>query len=329
MSDYSPPYTITETILAQVAAISEKLGRLEVLDEAALSPALRRSQRIRSIQSSLAIENNTLTLEQVTALLAGKRVLGPPKEIHEVHNAFAAYEAMTTWKPHLKRDLLAAHKLLMTGLVDNAGRYRSKAVGIAKGEQLVHLAPPAQNITGLMNDLLKWLKKTDAHPLIASSVFHYEFEFIHPFSDGNGRMGRLWQTLILSQWKPLLAYLPVESIICQRQDEYYAALGRSDKSGQSTEFIIFLLSALSQALDEVATTQKSDQVTDQVSDQVKALLKALDKEPKSALELMAKLKLSHRPTFRKNYLNPALEAELIERTIPDKPQSRAQKYRRN
>ena len=324
MSDYSPPYTITSQILAQVAEISEKLGRLEALDETSLSPDLRRTQRIRSIQSSLAIENNTLTIEQVTAVLAGKRVLGPPKEIHEVHNAFAAYEAMPTWKPHLKRDLLAAHKLLMTGLIENAGHYRSKSVGIAKGQKLVHLAPPAENVTGLMNDLLKWLKSTDAHPLIASSVFHYELEFIHPFTDGNGRMGRLWQTLILSHWKPLLAYLPVESVICQRQEEYYAALGRSDKSGQATEFIEFLLSALSQALDEVASNQQSDQVDDQVSDQVKALLATLGNKTLSALQLMERLELKH----RKNYLNPALEAGLIARTIPDKPQSRGQKYRK-
>jgi hypothetical protein len=175
-----------------------------------------------------------------------------------------------------------------------------------------------------MNDLLAWLKRTDAHPLITSCVFHYELEFIHPFADGNGRMGRLWQTLILSRWKPLLAWLPVETVIRDRQAEYYAALATSDKSGQSTAFIEFMLSALLHALHE---TDATDQVGDQVSDQVKALLKCLAKQPLTALACMKKLGLSHRPTFRKNYLQPAMDAGLIERTLPDKPNSSLQQYR--
>ncbi len=153
---------------------------------------MRRGNRLRTIQASLAIENNTLSLEQVTAIIEGKRVLGPPRDIQEVRNAFAAYEAMENWHPTSKRDLLAAHGKLMKGLVDQVGRFRSGGVGVVKDKQLIHLAPSAERITGLMNDLQKWLKTTDAHPLIASSVFHYEFEFIHPFADGNGRMGRLW-----------------------------------------------------------------------------------------------------------------------------------------
>jgi Fic family protein len=321
---YEPPFNLTPRVLALVAEIGEALGRIAGRAGAPAPPALRRGNRLRTIQASLAIENNSLTLEQVTAVIAGKRVLGPPKEIQEVRNAFAAYEAMETWKPWNAKDLLAAHKLLMTGLVDQPGRFRAGGVGIAQGKKIVHLAPPAERVPGLMNDLLKWLKRTDAHPLIASCVFHYELEFIHPFADGNGRMGRLWQTLILSSWKPLLAWLPVETVIRERQAEYYAALAVSDKSGHCTAFIEFLLSALLQALHEAAAT---DQVGDQVSDQVKALLKCLARQPLTALACMKKLGLNHRPTFRKNYLQPAMDAGLIERTLPDKPNSSLQRYR--
>jgi Fic family protein len=321
---YEPPFTLTPCVLARVADIAEALGRITGQQGLPTPPALRRGNRLRTIQASLAIENNSLTLEQVTAVIAGKRVLGAPKEIQEVRNAFAAYEAMETWRPASSKDLLAALKLLMTGLVDRPGRFRSGGVGIAQGEKIVHLAPPAQRVPGLINDLLAWLKRTDAHPLIASCVFHYELEFIHPFADGNGRMGRLWQTLILSRWKPLLAWLPVETVIRDRQAEYYAALAASDKAGQSTAFIEFLLSALLQALHEAAAT---DQVGDQVSDQVRALLKCLAKQPRTALACMKKLGLNHRPTFRKNYLQPAMDAGLIERTLPDKPNSSLQRYR--
>ena len=319
-----PPFTLTPRVLALVAEIGEALGRSTGPQGVPTLPALRRGNRLRTIQASLAIENNSLTLEQVTALIAGKRVLGPPKEIQEVRNAFATYEKMELWKPWSAKDLLAAHKLLMTGLVDRPGRFRVGGVGIAQGEKIVHLAPPAERVPGLMNDLLDWLKRTDAHPLITSCVFHYELEFIHPFADGNGRMGRLWQTLILSRWKPLLAWLPVETVIRDRQSEYYAALAASDKAGQSTAFMEFLLSALLQALHEAGAT---DQVGDQVSDQVKALLKCLARQPMTALSCMKKLGLTHRPTFRKNYLQPAMEAGLIERTLPDKPNSSQQQYR--
>jgi len=318
---YAPPFSLTSRALDLVVRISEEIGRLGLRQDSPTAPALRRGNRLRTIQASLAIENNSLTLEQVTAVVSGKRVLGPAKEIQEVRNAFAAYEAMESWKPWAAKDFLKAHQILMTGLVDRPGRYRTGGVGIAQGEKVVHLAPPADRVTGLMNDLLGWLKHTDVHPLIASCVFHYEMEFIHPFADGNGRMGRLWQTLILSRWKPVLAYLPVESVIRDRQAEYYEALAASDKQGQSTVFIEFLLSALLQALQETAWT-------DQVTDQVKALLKCLDKGPLTALECLKKLGLSHRPTFRKNYLQPALQAGLVEMTLPDRPNSRFQKYRR-
>lgn len=319
-----PPFTITPAILSRVAEIAGVVGRLGALAGQGSVPKLRRENRIKSIHASLAIENNTLTIEQVTAVIAGKRVLGKLSEIQEVKNAFAAYEAMTGWNPSSVKDLLAAHRLLMAGLVDGAGRFRTRSVGIAQGECVVHLAPPADRVPGLMKDLLAWLKRTDTHPLVASSVFHYELEFIHPFADGNGRMGRLWQTLILSLWNPLFAFLPVESVIRDRQADYYRVLGACDNSGNSTAFIEFLLAALLTALREVSTT---DQVSDQLTDQVKSLLKALKTKPLSAVECMTRLKLSHRPTFRVNYLHPALDQGIIERTIPDKPNSRLQKYR--
>jgi Fic family protein len=321
---HTPPFAITPAILSLVAEIAGEVGRLGALAGQGSVPKLRRENRIKSIHASLAIENNTLTLEQVTAVIAGKRVLGKPSEIQEVKNAFAAYEAMTGWNPSSVKDLLAAHHLLMAGLVDGAGRFRTRSVGIAQGNRVVHLAPPADRVPGLMKDLLAWLKRTDTHPLVAGSVFHYELEFIHPFADGNGRMGRLWQTLILSRWNPLFAFLPVESVIRDRQADYYRVLGACDKAGNSTAFIEFLLAALLTALREASAT---DQLTDQLTDQVKSLLKVLKTKPLSAVECMTRLKLSHRPTFRTNYLNPALKQGLIERTIPEKPNSRLQKYR--
>jgi Fic family protein len=320
----SPPFTITPAILSLVAEIAGEVGRLSAVAGMDGVPKLRRENRIRSIHASLAIENNTLSLDQVTAVIEGKRVLGQPREIQEVQNAFAAYEAMTEWNPVSVKDLLTAHRLMLEALDDHAGKYRSGAVGIAQGRQIVHLAPPADRVPGLMKNLLGWLKRTDAHPLIAGCVFHYELEFIHPFADGNGRIGRLWQTLILSRWNPLFAFLPVETVIHDRQAEYYKVLAACDRAGNSTAFIEFLLDALLTALREV---QPADQVSDQVNDQVKSLIKVLKPKSLSAVECMSRLNLSHRPNFRANYLNPALEQHLIERTIPNKPNSRLQKYR--
>lgn len=324
MSGYQPPFTITPAILRLVEEIVEHLGHWSV-SAGELSPRLRRSNRIRTIQASLAIENNTLSVEQVTAVLAGKRVLGLPREIQEVRNAFAAYEQMNRWQSSSVDDLLAAHGVLMAGLLDRAGQFRTSKVGIYRGEALVHMAPPAKRVPGLMRDLLDWLARGEVPPLVASCVFHYEFEFIHPFADGNGRMGRLWQTLILSRWKPLLAYLPVETVIREQQAAYYQALAESDGAAEATPFVSFMLQALLTAMGEVALT---DQVSDQVSDQVKRLLAALrDAKTLKAAELMTRLNLQHRPTFRNNYLNPALAAGLIEMTQPDSPRSPAQQYR--
>lgn len=321
---YQPTHTITPTILNLVAEISELIGRYTILAEQNLTPRLRRENRIRTIQASLAIENNTLTLEQVTAVIDGKRVLGLPREIQEVRNAFAAYEAMENWLPAAEADLLSAHALLMAALVDQAGEYRSGGVGIFRGEQLVHMAPPAGRVPYLMADLLAWLKSADAHPLVASCLFHYELEFIHPFTDGNGRMGRLWQTLILRQWKPLLAYLPVETVIRQRQEDYYRVLAEADAVAEATPFIEFMLQALRDALIDAVIT---DQVSDHVSDQVKRLMEVVGSQEISSADLIKALGLSHRPTFRENYLNPALDGGWLERTQPASPRSPTQRYR--
>lgn len=324
MPRYAPPLTLTSTMLDLVAQISEQVGRLTAIRETQMTPQLRRGNRIRTIQASLAIENNTLSVEQVTALLDGKRVLGLPREIQEVRNAFATYEAMTGWRPESQADLLKAHALLMQGLIDDAGHLRRGGVGIYRGERLLHMAPPANRVAKLVDQLLTWLAETDLHPLIASCVFHYEFEFIHPFADGNGRMGRLWQTLILSQWRPVLAYLPVETVIREQQDAYYAALSAADHAAEATPFVEFMLASIQQAL---AQTESTDQANDQVSDQVKRLLKLLHQHsPLKAADLMGQLSLTHKATFRGNYLRPALDAGLVEMTNPSSPQSPTQRY---
>ena len=325
---YQPPYTITSAILAGVEQIGEALGRLDTARRGQVIPRLRRQNRIKTIQASLQIEGNTLSLDQVTAVLDGKRVLGQPREIQEVRNAFKAYETMATLQPESREDLLAAHRLLMEGLVDRAGRFRTSAVGIFQGGEVAHVAPPAKRVGGLMDDLLGWLKATDEHPLIASCVFHYELEFIHPFEDGNGRMGRFWQTLILSHWREFFSMLPIESVVRDRQKQYYQALGHSDQQGDATSFVVFMLDAIRRAIAEL--DESTDQVSDQVTDQVARLLGALQNGPsraKSAAELMAELGLSHRPTFRQNYLRPALDAGLIEMTHPDAPNAKNQKYK--
>ena len=283
MPDYQPPYQLTPRILQQVASICELLGRWSVAGAASLSPHLRRDNRIRTIHASLAIEHNTLSLQQVTAVLDGKRVLGPPREIQEVRNAFAAYEQLEHWQPARASDLLGAHKTLMAALVDNPGCYRQGGVGIYRGEALVHMAPPASRVSELMGDLLHWLGSTDAHPLIASCVFHYEFECIHPFDDGNGRMGRLWQTLILSQWQPLLAYLPVESLVHARQADYYQALSEAERRAEATPFIEFMLQALLDAMGETLVTG-SEKGSEESSEKILALLRA---EPRLPARLLA------------------------------------------
>ena len=276
MANYQPPFSFTAQIVEQVSRISEALAVWKARSETTLTPMLRRGNRIQTIQASLAIEHNTLTVEQVSAVIDGKPVMGPPREIQEVRNAFATYEKMEQWQPTHEADLLEAHGLLMQVLVEDYGRYRSGGVGVYQGETLIHMAPPANQVPRLMGDLLNWLSKTDLPPLVASCLFHYEFEFIHPFSDGNGRMGRLWQTLILAQWRPELAWLPVESVVRDRQQEYYDALGQADNEAQATPFVEFMLAALEQALQQAIDAD--DGASDEVSDGVNIKLDGVDEQ---------------------------------------------------
>jgi Fic family protein len=305
-----PPFSVTPAILGLVAAIGELVGRLEASLPPERQLLLRRANQIRTIQGSLAIEGNTLSLDQMTAVVAGKRVLGSTREVQEVRGAVAAYERMGEWDPSKRDDLLSAHGVLMAGLVDNPGRFRSGAAGIQRGDQLVHVAPPAEQVRALINDLMKYLRHSEDHPLIAACVFHYEFEFIHPFVDGNGRMGRLWQTLILSRWRPLFSLVPVESLIRDKQAGYYEALNASNRAGQSTPFIGFMLQVIHDALAEMGadTARATEQVTEQVSEQVRRLLGVMDAKPASANDLMTRLRLRHRPNFTATYLDPALAA---------------------
>ena len=246
-----PPYELTSTILRLIASISEKLGEVNANFLSRPSPQLRKRNKVKTIHSSLQIEGNTLTEEQITAIIENKRVIGPEKDINEVLNAIEIYEQLNNFNPSNEKSFIKAHRILMNGLIDSPGKYRKQSVGIVKGTKVEHLAPPFGNVTYLMKDLFKYLKSPDELALIKSCVFHYETEFIHPFLDGNGRMGRLWQTLILMDKYPVFEFLPFETLISENQEEYYKALSISDKSGSSTTFIEFMLTQIDLSLKEL------------------------------------------------------------------------------
>jgi Fic family protein len=246
-----PPYDITPKILKLISSISEKIGEVNANYLTKQSPQLRKQNRIKTIHSSLRIEGNTLTEEQITALIENKRVIGPEKDVLEVLNAIKVYEKLDSYKFSSDKSFLKAHLELMNGLIESAGKYRKQGVGIVKGTIVEHVAPPFENVPHLMKDLFEYLKDSDELTLIKSCVFHYEMEFIHPFLDGNGRMGRLWQTLILMAEYPVFEFLPFETLISKTQDEYYKSLALSDKSGKSTYFIEYMLGVIEKSLESL------------------------------------------------------------------------------
>lgn len=251
----TPPFELTSEILKLCAEISRLLGQYEGLTISKPEPKLRKANRIRTIHASVAIEGNTLELDQVTAIIEGKKVIGSAREILEVENAIKAYDLISTFKPHSPKSLLGAHSVLMNNLIPNSGKWRTSNVGIFQGDKVAHTAPQAKLIPELMARLFEFVKKdNETHPLILSAVFHYELEFIHPFADGNGRIGRLWQTVLLTRFHPLFEFTPVESVVRERQRDYYKSLGTSDQTGSATPFIEFSLATIHDALKALTST---------------------------------------------------------------------------
>ena len=257
---YHPPFTMTEEITNLIVEIGEYVGKITSYNAMRSNPILRRENRIRTIHSSLAIEQNMLTLEQVTDVINGKRILGPPQDIREVKNAYEAYERVAALDPYSVKNLLLAHKIMMEGLVKEAGSFRSGNVGVYAGTELIYAGTPAKYVPDLMKQLFTWLKQSKYHPLVKSCIFHYEFEFIHPFADGNGRTGRLWQSLILQKWKDIFAWIPVETLVYENQNEYYKVLQQADCDGDSTKFVEFMLGMICNALKEISETDGGENV---------------------------------------------------------------------
>lgn len=327
MENYKPPFTITNEILSYVSSISEKIGRIAIISNLEAKPHLRRNNQIKSIHASLKIEANSLSLGQVRDVINGKTVLGEQKEIQEVKNAYAAYELFSEINPYSINDLKKLHGIMTKYVVEESGEFRRGDEGVFNGEQCIFMAPPPQFVPELMEDLFCWMKEAEGtvHPLILSSVFHYEFVFIHPFADGNGRMARLWHTILLSKWKPMFEYIPLESQIEKSQEEYYDAIAKCHVEGESTSFIEFMLWQIDKILDEVSVQIREE--SEYISEYIKKLLGVMEYDvPYTSTVLMEKLGLKSKEGFRRNYLSPAIEMNLIRMSIPDKPNSRNQRY---
>ena len=327
MSNYVPPYTITNKMLELVSDISEKVGKISSHKELESKPHLRRNNRIRSIHSSLKIEANSLSLSEVRDVINGHLVLGDQKEIQEVKNAYAAYEKISEINPSSISDLKRIHGIMTNRTVHESGVFRKGEEGVFSGEKCIFVAPPANMVSELMKDLLSWVKKNEGivHPLIMSAVFHYEFVFIHPFADGNGRMARLWHTVILYRWRSVFEFIPLESRIERFQSEYYDAIAKCHVNGNSNVFIEFMLEMIDQVLDEVIS--QVNKANANTSEYVNRMLEVMEYDvPYTSNTIMELLGLKSKETLRKNYLNPAMELGLVRMTLPNKPNSKNQRY---
>ena len=313
---YTPPFDITPAIVNLISEISEKIGALNLKKDL----RLRKISKIKTLVGTLKIEGIEADEEKVTALLEGKRVLATQRELAEIKGAIALYENIDKFNYKKEEDLLKAHKILMQDVLKEAGVYRRKNVGVGNEKEITHIAPPANNVPTLMNDLFEWLNKTDLHPLIVSSVFHYEFEFIHPFVDGNGRIGRFWQTLILYNWKSVFEYLPIESLIYENQDEYYKAIEYSTEIGSSIPFIEFMLKVI---LETLNTPQVTPQATPQDEREKKII--EFCQIPRSRKEISEYIGIKDRK-YLKEILDRMIKRNLLQMTLPDKPTSPKQKY---
>ena len=328
MDNYIPPFDITNIMLDRISSIMKKIGKLDNYKDLNKMPVLRRNNRIRSIHSSLAIEANSLSFEQVKDIIDGKTVIGPQDEIQEVKNAYEAYKLIKEVNQYSIKDLKKVHGVMTYLTVDESGEFRKGNEGVFdENGNCIHVCPPPEQVDGLMKQLFNWIKNNNGivHPLILSSVFHYEFVFIHPFKDGNGRTARLWQNVILSNWEEIFEYVPIESQIKKYQEKYYSAIANCDHNGNSTEFIEFILKMIDETLEDLMDSTSVQ--ANHVSSYVNKLLDVMETGvAMTASELMEKLNMKSRISFRDNYLNPALENGLIKMTNPDKPTSKNQMY---
>ena len=323
---YKPPFQITNKMLSYSMSISEKIANISTYKILKRMPILRHNNKIKSIHSSLIIEANSLDLDQVKDIINGKTVIGPQKEIQEVINAYNAYSKIKEFNGYKEKDLLEAHKILTYLIEDRPGKYRNHGEGVLNGNKIIFVAPPEDLVPKLIKDLFKRLNKDIETPiLIKSCIFHYEFVYIHPFSDGNGRTARLWQNVLLTSWNPLFEFVPIESQIKKYQSDYYKAIDTCNKNGNSNIFIEFMLKMIDETLNEMLLTLKKESKS--ISEKVNKLLNIMDDDlPISANEIMDRLGIKSKETLRASYLNPAIENGLIKMTIPDKPNSKNQKY---